>query len=94
MWKDIGGNQEGILSIEKFGGYKRGAKERKEIRERKASAKEQGKRGGTLQDSRRVRRRNRNENVSARPNGLRDNAETVISCREPGPARKKKEVYH
>ena len=35
MWKDIGGNQEGILSIEKFGGYKRGAKERKEIRERR-----------------------------------------------------------
>ena len=36
VWKDIGGNQEGILSIEKFGGYKRGAKERKEIRERLA----------------------------------------------------------
>ena len=42
-----------------------------------------------LRDVRRVKRRNRNENVSARPNGLRENAETAISCREPGPARKK-----
>ena len=25
-----------------------------------------------------------------RPNGLRENAETAISCRGPGPARKKK----
>ena len=40
------------------------------------------------------KRRNRNEHVFARPNRLRENAETVISCREPGPARKKKEVYH
>ena len=28
----------------------------------------------------------------ARPNGLRENAETAISCRGPGPTRKK-EVY-
>ena len=34
------------------------------------------------------KRRNRNENVFARPNGLRENAETAISCRGPGPARK------
>ena len=39
------------------------------------------------------RRINRNENVFARPNGLRENAETAISCRGPGPARKKREVY-
>ena len=41
-------------------------------------------------DIRGVKRRNTNENVSARPNGLRENAETVISCRGPGPARKKR----
>ena len=37
--------------------------------------------------------RYRNENVFARPNGLRENADSAISCRGPGPARKKKEVY-
>ena len=40
-----------------------------------------------------IKRRNRNENVFARPNGLREYPETAISCRGPGPARKKKEVY-
>ena len=32
------------------------------------------------------------ENVFTRPIGLRENAETAISCRGPGPARTKKEV--
>ena len=42
-----------------------------------------------------VKRRDRNEkNVFTRPNGLRENAENAISCRGPGPARKKKRVYH
>ena len=35
----------------------------------------------------------RNEIVFARPNGLRENADTAISGSGPGPARKKKEVY-
>ena len=35
----------------------------------------------------------REENVFARPNGLRENAETAISCRGHVPARTKKEVY-
>ena len=35
-WKDIGRNQEEILSIEKFAGYKTEAKEKIEIRERLA----------------------------------------------------------
>ena len=30
----------------------------------------------------------------ARPNRLRKNAETAVSCRRPGPSRKKNEVYH
>ena len=33
VWKDIGGNQEEILSIEKFAGYKTEVKEMIEIRE-------------------------------------------------------------
>ena len=37
-----------------------------------------------------VKRRNRNGNLFQRSNGLRQNAETAISCcRGPGPARKK-----
>ena len=31
-----------------------------------------------------------NENVSARPNGLREKADTEISCRGPGPTRNKR----
>ena len=38
-------------------------------------------------------KRSRNENVYARPSRLRENPETAISCRRPGPARNKKEVY-
>ena len=36
---------------------------------------------------------NENNAVTARPNGLREKAETAISRREPGPTRKKKEIY-
>ena len=32
--------------------------------------------------------------MSARANGLRENAETAISCRGPGPARNKNEEVH
>ena len=42
-----------------------------------------------LRDVRRVNRRNSNESVFARPNGLRENSEPVMSRRGPGPARKK-----
>ena len=37
-----------------------------------------------------VKRRNRNENVFARPIGIRENVETAVSGRGPGPARKKR----
>ena len=40
-------------------------------------------------DLRGFKRRNRNENVFARLNGLSENADSAISCRGPGPARKK-----
>ena len=49
VWKDIGGNQEEILSIEKFPGYQvQDRITRKDRNKEKASAKEQGGRGGTL----------------------------------------------
>ena len=93
VWKDIliVGNQEDILSIEKFAGYKTEVKERVEIRE-KLALRNKVKEEEHLRDLRGVKRRNRNENVFARPNGLRENAETAISCRGPGATRKKKEV--
>ena len=77
------------LSVEKFAGYKTEVKERIYIYT--SVAKKQGEGGGTLIDFRGVKR-NRIEDLLARPNGLRENAETAISCRGPGPARKKKEV--
>ena len=36
IWKDLGGDQEEVLSIEKFGGYKIEARERIEETERQA----------------------------------------------------------
>ena len=71
--KHTAGNQEEILSTEKFGGYKPKAKERIQIRERLAlrnNVKEEH-----LGDIRWVKRRYRSENVFARPNGPRENVE-------------------
>ena len=59
-------------------------------RKGKAHAKKQGERGEALRDIRGVKGRYWNENVFARPNGLREKAETAISCRGPGPTRKKR----
>ena len=59
----------------------------------KTSAKKAGERGEAPRDARTVEGRYWNENVFARPNGLREKAETAISCRGPGPTRKKKEIY-
>ena len=80
------------MSIEKFAGYKTEEKESIYILETLA-LRNKVKEEQHLRDLRGVKRRNRNENVFARPNGLRENAETAISCRRHGPARKKKEVY-
>ena len=65
---------------------------REYINKAKASAKKRSEGGGILGDLREVKRRNKNENVFVRPNGLHENPETAISCRGSGPARKKKEV--
>ena len=73
-------------------GYKTEVKENIEIRQRLA-LRNKVKDEEDLRDLREVKRRNRNENVFARPNRLRENPETAISCRGPGPAKKRKEVY-
>ena len=91
IWKDIGGDQEEVLSIENFGGYKTEVKERIEERERLVPRK-------TVKEEkhfeiRGVEGRYWNENVSARPNSLREKAEPAISCWGPGRTRKKKEIY-
>ena len=60
--------------MEKFGGYKTEVKERIEIRERLA-LRNKVKEEEHLRDIRgRVKRRNWNEHVSARANGLLENA--------------------
>ena len=69
--------------IEKFGGYKTNVKGRREERERLA-----------------LRNKVKEEKhleiyggLSARPNGLREKAETAISCTGPRPTRQEKEIY-
>ena len=66
-------------------------KDKLETRERLA-LRNKAKAEEHFRDLRGVKRRNRNDNVFARPDGRRANAETTISCRGPGLARKKKEV--
>ena len=53
IWKDLGGDQEEVLSIEKFGGYKTEVKY-KNKRKGKASANKYGGRGEALRDIRGV----------------------------------------
>ena len=71
-WKNLGGGQEEVLSIEKFGGYKTEVKEGIEERERPALRNKVKEKH--LRDIRGVDGRYWNENVSARPNGLREKA--------------------
>ena len=51
--------------------------------------KKDGGKGRTFRDLREFKRRDGNENIFVLPNGLRENAESAILCRGPGPARKK-----
>ena len=64
---------------------------RKDREEGQAGDKEQGGLGEALKDTRGIKRRDGNENLFARPNGLREIAETATSCRGPGPDIKKGE---
>ena len=82
----VGGNLRDIVHLRKFG-YKTEVEERIEIRERLALRKV--KEEEHLADLRWVKKRDRNENVFARPNGLHEHAGTAISCRGPGPAKKR-----
>ena len=68
-----------MMSAEKFRRYEAEIEERIERRGRLALRK-QGEIGGTLRDIRGIKRRDRNANVSARSNELRENAETALSC--------------
>ena len=60
----------------------------------KASAGKKGEIRETLRDIWGNEHRDMDENVFARPIGLRENAETAISRRALGPAINKKEGYH
>ena len=90
-WKEIGGKpRRNTVHGEVWGVQDRS--KRKDRNKGKASAKKQGEGGGTLEIySGGFKIRKWNYNVFARPNGLREDAETAISC--GGPAKKKKEVY-
>ena len=81
------------MSAGKFGKYKAEVEEMIERRERLALRNKVESEQHLLGDTRWIEVRHRNENIFARPNGLGENAETDLSCRRPGPARKKKEVY-
>ena len=76
LWKDIGGNEEEATSAGKVGKYKAEVEER--IERREASATKQGGIGQILGDIWGIEGRNRNENVLARANGLRENAKTAF----------------
>ena len=80
VWKDIEGNQEDMMSAENLGRYKTEVEERIERSERLAlrNKEESEKHSVNIWGN---KRKDRNENVFARPNGLRENAETAISCR-------------
>ena len=83
-WKIVGGNQQEILSIDKFAGYKAEVKERIEIRERlalrnKVKEEQHIEMYGGLR-----------EEIAMKPYVHdREYAETAVSWRGPGPARKK-----
>ena len=70
------------MSAEKYGRYKAEVEERIERRELLAP-RTKVKSEKDVRDIREIKRRDRNENVLliARPNGLRENANSTISCR-------------
>ena len=60
----------------------------------KEIAERESRRGRAPQDLQRVERGDMNENIPARPNGLCEKLETVISDRRPEPTRIKEEVLY
>ena len=88
IWNGLGDREE-VLSTDKFGGYETEVKERIEERERLA-LRNSMKAEKYSRNIRGVEGRYWNKIVYARPIGLREKTETAISCRGPGPTRKKK----
>ena len=68
MWKESGRDQEEVQSMEKFGGYKKEEKRGTG----KCCTKNKGERGEARRNTRGVEGRHLNQNISARPNGLRE----------------------
>ena len=70
-----------MMSAERFRSYKAGVEDIVEARERltlRLTLRNKVKSEKHLRDTRGVKQRDRNENVFARPDGLRENAEAVI----------------
>ena len=78
-----------MLILGKFGGYETEVREIIEEKERLA-LRNKVKEEKHFRDMRGVEGRCWSENVAARPNGLREIAETAISCTGLGPTRKKR----
>ena len=78
VWKDIRKPRD---DVRREVWEVQGRSRRRDRKKRKASAKKQGEIGETLEKTRGIKRRDRNENVVARPNGLHENAVTVFLCR-------------
>lgn len=76
---------EKLLSIDKLGGYKTEVKETVKGRERLALR--QKAKGGTFRYYTGGERRDRNENVIARPNKLRENVVQALARKGPGLCR-------
>ena len=99
IWKDLGGgrprrgtvygNRE-VWRIQNTSERKNRKKRKKGYEALRNQVCEEEKH---LRDIRGVEGRYWNENLSARPNGLRKKAESAISCRGTEPARRKQEMY-
>ena len=81
-----GGNQEGLMSAGKLGRYNAERRERLALRNKVNSKKHLEMYGGLSIGL-------GMKTYLHGPKDSGENAETAISCRGPGPARKKKEVY-
>ena len=80
VWKDLGRNQVEMMYAGKFERYKAEIEERIERRERLA-LRNKVESEKHFEIYRGLREGIGYENVFARPNGLRENAETALSCR-------------
>ena len=81
VWKGIVGNQKRD-NVRREVSETQGRSKRKKWKERETPAlRNKVKSEKHVRDIRGIKRRDTTENVFARPNGLREKAETAISCR-------------